>query len=146
MAAPAAARATVAHLLVSAGGVVCGVPLDAVRRVVRALAVQPLPGSSRELLGLAEFAGEPLPVLDLAALVAGGTSAPGGPSPVTVVVWAGPQDDRELVGLAVEAALEVRPLEIAAVVPSASGLVRGEVGLEEAVVRVLDLRLLGSAA
>ncbi len=146
MAAPARARATAAHLLVSAGGVICGVPLDAVRRVVRALSVQPLPGSAAELVGIAEFGGEPLPVVDLAALLAGGAAAPGAPSPVTVVVWAGPEEERELVGLAVEEALEVRPLEVGAIVASTGGLVRGEVGIEEAVVRVLDLRQLGRAA
>ena len=59
--------------------------------------VHPLPGASPELLGLAEFTGEPIPVLDLGRLV----NAPPGArptSPVTVVAWAGPPRARELVG------------------------------------------------
>ncbi|HEY0781946.1 MAG TPA: chemotaxis protein CheW, partial [Thermoanaerobaculia bacterium] len=76
------------HLLVQAGEYVCALPLPRVRRVVRALTVHPLPGASAELKGLAEFGGEPLPILDLAQLV----RAPQGANPalpVTIVVWAG---------------------------------------------------------
>lgn len=134
------------HLLVSAGGVVCALPLESVRRIVRDLAVVPLPGGAAELLGLAEFAGEPLPVLDLAALVAEPNAGGRGPAAVTVVVWAGPAAERELVGLAAEAALEVRQLAVDAGVPTSGGLVRAEVALEEAVVRLLDLEALGNPA
>jgi chemotaxis signal transduction protein len=79
---------TGSHLLVQAGEYVCALPLVSVRRVVRSLTVHPLPGSAPELEGLAEFGGEPLPVLNLARMV---NAAPGAnPSyPVTVVVWAG---------------------------------------------------------
>ena len=52
-----------------AGEYACALPLAAVRRVVRALTVHPLPGAAGELEGLAEFGGEPLPVLNLARLV-----------------------------------------------------------------------------
>ena len=73
-------------LLLRAGDDVCALPLSAVRRVVRALSVHPLPGAANELLGLAEFGGEPLAILDLARLV---RAAPGAnpACPVTVVVW-----------------------------------------------------------
>ena len=59
-----------------------------------------------ELEGLAEFGGEPLPVLNLARLV---NASPGAnPSyPVTVVVWVGPAEAREMIGFAADAALEV---------------------------------------
>ena len=73
--APAAER----FLLVQAGDRLCALPLARVRRVVRALPVCPLPGSAPELLGLAEFGGEPLPVLDLATLV--GAPPPAGAAP-----------------------------------------------------------------
>lgn len=138
------------HLLVRAGGYVCALPLGAVRRVVRALAVHPLPGGAPELKGLAEFAGEPLPVLDLGRLVGaaagGGTGAQAG-APVTIVAWAGPPEAREMVGLSVDAALEVVevPLEtVVGGVGGASGLVAGEAAVHGQVVRVLDLAALGA--
>lgn len=137
------------HLLAQAGEVVCAVPLASVRQVVKALPVHRLPGASEELAGLAEFVGEPLPVLDLARLVG---AAPGAnPSyPVTLVCWVGrgPQNGGtapELVGLAADAALEVVGLDPDAVVSLEEGVAAGEVRVGEAVVRVLDLASLGRA-
>jgi purine-binding chemotaxis protein CheW len=131
------------HLLVRAGEYVCALPLATVRRVLRAVAVHPLPGSAPELKGLAEFGGEPLPVLDLARLV----RAPQGANPlfpVTVVAWAGGDEARELVGLAADAALDVVSLPPGLPVGGDGGLVRGEAVVAGEVVRVLDLTTLGS--
>lgn len=131
------------HLLVRAGDQVCALPLGAVRRVVRSLAIHPLPGAAPELCGLAEFAGEPLPVLDLARLV----GAPRGATPafpVTVVVWTGPPQAREMVGLAADAALEVVEVSPEAVVGSAAGFLAGDASVAGEVVRVLDLAALGA--
>lgn len=131
------------HLLVRAGEVVCALPLASVRQVVKALPVHRLPGSRDELAGLAEFVGEPLPVLDLARLVG---AAPGASPayPVTLVCWAGSgrretADVRELVGLAADAALEVVGLEPDAVVAVDGGVTAGEARVGDDVVRVLDL-------
>ena len=140
-AAPDAAPA-VAHLLVRAGDAVCALPLASVRRVVKALAVHRLPGAAPELLGLAEYAGEPLAVVDLARLV--GAAAGANPSyPVTVVAASGPSEAPELVGLAADAALEVVALERAAVVGGDGGFSAGEVEVAGEVVRVVDLDALG---
>lgn len=152
------------HLLVRVGGYVCALPLAAVRRVVRALTLHPLPGSAAELKGLAEYGGEPLPVLDLARLV----RAPQGANPaypVTVVVWAGPPEARELVGLAADAALELARLPASArwqqwqqadtrprgggtavspeSGPPLAGFVAGEAVVGGEVVRVVNLEALG---
>lgn len=130
------------HLLVRTGEYLCALPLASVRRVVRALTVRPLPGSAEELKGLAEFAGEPLPVVDLAKLV----GAPPGANPdypVTIVAWAGPQDARELVGLAADNALEVIDLPARSVVAGEGGVIAGEANVEGEPVRVLDLESLG---
>jgi purine-binding chemotaxis protein CheW len=153
-------RAEATHLLVRAGEYVCALPLAAVRQVLRSLPLHPLPGSAPELRGLAEFAGDPLPVLDLARLA----RAPQGANPtfpVTVVVWAGPPGARELVGLAADAALDVASLPAAAVVPAApgtpgapgapggagdGGLVAGDVWAAGQVVRVIDLQKLGQGS
>ncbi len=146
----AGGRAAATHLLVRAGEYVCALPLSAVRQVLRSLPLHPLPGSAPELKGLAELAGDPLPVLDLARLA----RAPQGANPtfpVTVVVWAGPPESRELVGLAADAALDVAVLPAAAVVAAApgsggdGGLVAGEAVVGGQVVRVINLQALGQA-
>ncbi len=132
------------HLLVRAGEYACALPLAAVRRVVRALTVHPLPGAGGELEGLAEFGGEPLPVLNLARLV----HAPAGPNPsypVTVVVWVGPAESREMLGLAADSALEVVHVPAGSVVAGDGGFLLGEAPVAGEVVRVLNLEALGRA-
>jgi chemotaxis signal transduction protein len=125
------------HLLVRVGGTTAALPAGAVRRVVRALRLHPLPGAGPGLIGLAEFAGEPLAVLDLARLLGVDGAATGPAPPVTVVAWVGAAAERELVGLAVDEALEVTSLEGAAVA-------EGEALLRGAPVRLLDLERLGA--
>jgi chemotaxis signal transduction protein len=133
---------TGSHLLVQAGEYVCALPLISVRRVLRALPVHPLPGSAPELEGLAEFGGEPLPVLSLARLV---DAAPGAnPAyPVTIVVWAGSSGSREMIGLAADAALEVADVLPGSVVVGDGGFLLGEAPVAGKVVRVLNLEALG---
>lgn len=132
------------HLLVRAGEYVCALPLVSVRRVLRSLSIHPLPGSSAELKGLAEFAGEPLPVLDLARLV-GAPQGANPPFPVTVVVWVGTADSRELVGLSADAALEVADVPPGSIVAGDGGFILGEAAVGTEVVRVLHLESLGRA-
>lgn len=141
----AASREGASHLLVRAGEYVCALPLSAVRRVVRALPVHPLPGATEELLGLSEFGGEPMPVLNLGRLI---NAAPGAnPSyPVTVVVWVGPPDARETVGLAADAALEVVKVPFETVVAGDGGFLLGEAPMKGEVVRVVNLEALGREA
>jgi chemotaxis signal transduction protein len=101
-----------------------------------------LPGATPELKGLSEFAGEPLPILELARLV----GAPPGANPtypVTIVVWVGPEDGREAVGLAADAALEVADVPLSSVVAGDGGFLLGEAPVGNAVVRVLNLEALG---
>jgi chemotaxis signal transduction protein len=141
-AAPRSGLSAGSHLLVQAGEYVCALPLRSVRRVVRALPVHPLPGAAAELKGLAEFAGEPLPVLDLARL-AGAPPGAHPAYPVTIVAWAGPDDARELIGLAADAALEVAEVSLAAVVGGDGGFILGEAPVGNQVVRVLHLEALG---
>jgi chemotaxis signal transduction protein len=131
------------HLLVRAGEYACALPLAAVRRVVRALTVHPLPGAAGELEGLAEFGGEPLPVLNLARLV---NASPGAnPSyPVTVVIWVGPAEAREMIGFAADAALEVVHVPPESIVAGGDGgFLQGEAAVGGEVVRILNLEALG---
>ncbi len=130
-------------LLVRAGEYLCALPLNQVRRVVATLTTHPLPGAAPELLGLAEFAGEALPVLDLACLVNAPAGAASG-QPVTVVVWAGPPAERELVGLAADEALAIVELPLHALTETRLGLVSGEALQAGRPVRVLNLEHLGA--
>ena len=133
------------HLLVRAGEYSCALPLTLVRRVVRALTVHPLPGAAGELEGLAEFGGEPLPVLNLARLV----NAPPGANPscpVTVVVWVGPAEAREVIGLSADAALEVVHVPAGSIVAGDGGFLQGEAAVGGEVIRVLNLEALGNEA
>jgi chemotaxis signal transduction protein len=149
--APRGGLSTGSHLLVQAGEYVCALPLVSVRRVLRSLHVHPLPGSAPELEGLAEFGGEPLPVLNLARMV---NAAPGAnPAyPVTIVVWTGPPEARELMGLAADAALEVADVPPGSVVSvggvggggmGGGGFLLGEAPVAGKVVRVINLEALG---
>jgi chemotaxis signal transduction protein len=97
------------YLLVRTGDLLAALPAAAVRRVVRGARLHPLPGAGAGLVGLAEFAGEPLAVLDLAHLL--GQEARTSRPAVTVVTWLGDGDERELVGLGVDEAIEVAELD-----------------------------------
>lgn len=125
-------------LLVEAGASFLALPLTRVRRVVRALPVYPLPATATGLLGLAEFTGEPIAVFDLGCLVG---AAPCGrrSSPATVVVWTGPEDARELIGLAVDAAVEIVELPADDRPFAASGVVTREVAVAGRTVRLLNV-------
>ena len=135
--------ASLRALLVETGEYLCALPINRVRQVVRALPIHPLPGATPELLGLAEFAGEPIPVLDLGRLVGAPTGARPA-NPVTVVVWAGPPDTRELVGLAADTALEIVEIAPAEVAAAGPGFVGGELALDGRAACVLNLEALGS--
>jgi chemotaxis signal transduction protein len=133
------------YLLVKAGESVCGLPLDRVRQVVPALNVYPLPTADPHLLGLAEYGGEPLPVFDLCALVRA-HAGPAAEFPVTVVAWAGSGAEPESVGLAADGAVGLADLSGAAATVGDGGLVHGEVDVDGAPVRLIDLSALGAGA
>ena len=129
-------------LLLETGEFLCALPIGRVRQVMRALQVYPSPGTAAGFLGLAEFAGEPIPVLDLGRLV--GAPAGARPArPVTVVAWAGPAGHRELVGLAADAALEIVDVAPDATGSGRAGVVGGPVAAGGRAVRVLDMEELG---
>ncbi len=138
----AGGAASLRALLLETGEFLCALPIGRVRQVMRTLQVYPSPGTAPGFLGLAEFAGEPIPVLDLGRLV----GAPAGArpaSPVTVVAWAGPAGHRELVGLTADAALEI--VEVAPDVAGSrrAGVVGGNASVGGRTVRVLDIEELG---
>ncbi len=125
---------TAPYLLVRLGERVAALPALAVRRVVRGARLHPLPGAGPGLVGLAEFAGEPLAILDLAQLL--GDERRNSRPPVTVVAWLGSGSDRELVGLGVDDAIEVAELD-------ASALALGQALVGGRPVVVVDTERLG---
>jgi purine-binding chemotaxis protein CheW len=62
-------------LLVRAGAALCALPVTAVVETLRPLPLLPLAGAPAEVLGVAVVRGSPVPVVDLALLVAGAPSA-----------------------------------------------------------------------
>lgn len=131
-----------AHLVVRAGGRCCGLPLPAVGRIVRELTLHPVPASAGRLLGLAQFGGEPLAVVDLATLV-GEVAGHGG---LTIVLDGRRARGGAALGLAVDAVLGVRrlglPREPQGDAPF--GVVTGEVASPDGPVLLLDAeRILG---
>lgn len=89
-----------------------------------------MPGAARHLLGLGQFGGEPLAVVDLKCLGNSDTGAVGSRCLVVVVA----PGDGALVGLAVDRALQVAPAEP----PEEIGHAGFVVGMVDGDVAVLD--------
>jgi len=127
-------------LLVRSGGTFCALPAAQVRRVVRGLTCHPVPGGQPHLLGLAQYGGEPLAVLDIHALVSGG--APRANNRATVILGRESRGVRTVLGLAVDEALRVAAMADLSVAEPGDGLVEGTVTLEDGPVKVLNTSVL----
>jgi chemotaxis signal transduction protein len=123
-------------LLVRSGGSFYALPADRVRHVVRRLACHPVPGGRPYLLGLAQFAGEPLAVLDLHSMVEG--IAPQSHHNATVILGSGSRDSWSVIGLAVNEALRVFSHAGAAAENPAGELVEGTLELETETARLVN--------
>lgn len=104
-------------LLARAGGHLCAIPLAGVAEVMRALPIHRVGGAPPFIAGLAVVRGAPVPVVDLAALLAtpspGPAQAPGGTARlfVTLRVERGSGGERQLVALLVAGVLGLRTLD-----------------------------------
>ena len=127
-------------LLVRTGTVSCALPTSDVVRVVRGLRCHAVPGSRSHLVGLAQYGGDPLPVLDLHALVERGVSNARHHS--TVILGRGRKRGQSVLGLAVDEVLRVVDLSKRAVADSDTDLVRETVELEGEKVKVLNTQQL----
>jgi chemotaxis signal transduction protein len=126
-------------LLVRSGTLKCALPASDVVRVVRGLIYHPVPGSQVRLLGLAQYGGEPLPVLDLHAVVDG--SASGSRPRSTVILGRGRRRDRPILGLAVDDVLRVVSLSRESVASGDTEISADSINEDEAV-RILDTQRL----
>lgn len=123
-------------LLVRSGGSCYALPAAQVRHVVRGLTCHPVPGGQPHLLGLAQFAGEPLAVLDLHAMAEG--AAPRTHHRATVILGRGARDSWAAVGLAVTEALRVQHLARRGQTEHSCRLVAYAVDLEGEQVQIVD--------
>jgi chemotaxis signal transduction protein len=128
-------------LLVRSGGVFCALPANEVRRVVRGLTCHAVPGGKPHLLGLAQYGGEPLAVLDILALVSGG--APRANNRATVIVGTDRRGARTMLGLAVDEALRVAAMtEFWNLEPGQDGLLEGTATCDLGPVKLLNTSVL----
>ncbi len=127
-------------LLVRTGGSCYAVPAAQVRHVVRGLACHPVPGGQPHLLGLAQYAGEPLAILDLHSLVEG--EAPQAHHRTTVILGRGERNSWTAVGLAVHEALRVQNLSEEISDGPRDGLVSGAVELEGETIKLVNTGVL----
>jgi chemotaxis signal transduction protein len=123
-------------LLVRTGSLSCALPASDVVRVVRHLRSHVVPGSRSHLVGLAQYGGDPLPVLDLHALVDRGASKARHQS--TVILGRGRMRGHSVLGLAVDEALRVVHLPDGAAVNPDAGLVSATVNIDGEEVQVLN--------
>jgi len=116
-------------------------------RVVGATTVTPVPGSSPEVLGVAQVEGEPVLVLDLARMV-GEIPAASASVPAGVQIRVGPADEDETVVLAVDEAEGFVRLPTEAVEPAGEGEgpFTATVAVDGESVAVLDPARLGGEA
>jgi len=129
-------------VLVRTGSVRCAFPASDVVRVVRHLRCYAVPGSRSHFIGLAQYGGDPLPVLDLHTLVEGG--APSARRQAMVILGRGRRRRRSVLGLAVDEVLQVLELPEGIVLGPGSALVADTVEIDGGTVKVVNTgQLLG---
>jgi chemotaxis signal transduction protein len=123
-------------LLVRTGSLSCALPATDVVRVVRQLRTHPVPGSRAYLVGLAQYGGDPMPVLDLLALIE--RRASNARHHATVILGRERTRGHSVLGLAVDEVVRVVNLPKRDAGMSNSDLVGETVELEGEMVKVLN--------
>jgi chemotaxis signal transduction protein len=129
------------YLVARTGSTRCALDLDMVRRILRSVTTFRVPGARPALLGLAQWGGEPLAVIDLQAELGGGRPVRS-PHQVVVVVEI-PGEEPETLGLMVDEALDVVRIPEGSIRSEGQGLLRGEIAAGDGVISVLRLEALG---
>jgi len=121
----AAAAPAPVQALVRIGAAVLALPAAMVAQVLDRPEAQPLLGAGRELLGMIQWRGRHVPLVDLGVLL----GLESGPAPLVAIVA---QDDL-LVALPIDEVVAVRPL------PAGSAAASGEAGIDHPMVRAIAL-------
>ena len=121
----AAAAPAPVQALVRIGAAVLALPAALVAQVLGRPEAQPLLGAGRELLGMIQWRGRHVPLVDLGAML----GLESGPAPLVAIVA---QDDL-LVALPIAEVVAVRPL------PAGSAAAAGEAGVDHPLVRAIAL-------
>lgn len=127
-------------LLVRTGSLRCALPASDVVRVERRLRCYAVPGSRSHLVGLAQYGGDPLPVLDLHVLLERDVSKSRHQS--TIILGRGRKRGGSVMGLAVDEVLRVVDLPKRAAGDSNTELVGDTVELDGEKVKVLNTQQL----
>jgi purine-binding chemotaxis protein CheW len=91
------------HVVVAIGGVECAIPAEAVQGIERMADVTPVPNTVGWVLGVMQFRGTMVSVVDLAEFLQAPSGAHGGPTRLLVM-----SQDGMTVAFAVDAVLEMR--------------------------------------
>jgi purine-binding chemotaxis protein CheW len=102
-------------LVFSFGGDVYGVPLVAVKEIFPADDLYPVPRAPRPIRGLVDVRGRMVTALDVAALI-GGEEAPAGRGNLMILI-----EPRDHLGLWSPAAIDLRAVDLTAVLPRPDG-------------------------
>jgi len=111
--------------LVRIGAAVLALPAALVAQVLDRPDAQPLLGAGRELLGMIQWRGRHVPLVDLGALL----GLDSGPAPLAAIV----AQDELLVALPIDEVVAVRPL------PAGSAAAAGDAGIDHPLVRAIAL-------
>jgi chemotaxis signal transduction protein len=119
-----------------------GIPTENIIRVLRNLTIHGVPGAGAPMIGLTQYAGEPVPVIDLVELAAG-EKRPGSHS-VVVLLRCGTAPTTEVVGVAIDEAVRLVTADVDFGTQAAETVVSGMVCIEGVELRLVNPEKIGN--
>jgi chemotaxis signal transduction protein len=129
-------------LVAKSAGETFGIPTAPIIRVLRNLTIHGVPGASPPLIGLTQYAGEPVPVIDLVEL--GGGQVRAGSHAVVVLLRCGADPATDVVGVAVDEAVRLVTPHAGIEIPATDRAVSDPMQMEGISIRVVDPERIGS--
>ncbi len=127
-------------LLVTAGGERFGILASRVIRVLRDITIHPIPGARPPLVGLGQYGGEPVAVVDLMEMI--DSRAAGTGQRVVVLIAAGRRVGHEMIGLAVDEANRLTTIDEITVSSEAAPPLVGVIERDGHAIQVVDPSLI----
>jgi chemotaxis signal transduction protein len=129
-------------LVAKSAGETFGIPATPIIRVLRNLTIHGVPGASPPLIGLTQYAGEPVPVIDLVEL--GGGQAAAGSHAVVVLLRCGADPATDVVGVAVDEAVRLVTPDSHIEMPDTGQAVSDPMRVEGIPIRLVDPARIGN--